>query len=693
MARYFRRAGFDVVILLVYTVITLIATWPMAPRLNTDFAGQDPDVWINPWATWWTEKAFTEGRDLYYTDLMFYPHGVSLAFHSFSHLNTLLALLLQSWLGSLGAHNATILLAHALSGYATFCLTRYLTRSLTGAFFAGLVFAFFPYRMEESAHPVIVSTQWIPLYLLFFVRFLKEGRIRLVVPAVLFFVFTACSSWHLMLFSCLLSGAYLVYALAVEHLHWSRQIVIGLFGFILVTLLILAPILYPIVQEQITASQSYVGVDLELGRGNDLIGFFLPPRNHIIWGDLVSPVYDQINRRTAYIGFIVIGLVVIGGWLNWSRARFWILVACVTLLVSLGPYLQIGGQATGIVVPWSAPFVWLFRHPFRFNVVLGLAVAVSSGIGLSALLHRLHARGPRWQWSVAGGAVVLLAFEYMAFPFPTVPAVVPDFYFNLARSSGSGAVLELPMGRQSSKPYLYYQMIHGRPLVEGVVSRTPLDAYEFIEEVPILRSLRACGEKTLPFADISPALGDLGEWGIDYVIVHKGVLQNDLATWLSVRGPAPSYEDSQVAAYNTRADYRPTTDGAHLLEACTAVQSMVDGSVSARPGEIVDVPLAWMTAVSPKEEYVLDLALVDQAGEVKQSSRYEVMPDIVAASQLEGQAYVATYRFQVSMHTAPGAYRLQVKVVPSGEVSKPVLSASITDVCVYASAAVNCRHK
>ena len=70
-------------------------TWPLALRLDTHFAGQDKDVWINPWATWWTEKAISEGQTLYYTNLMFYPRGVSLAFHSFIHVNTALALLFR----------------------------------------------------------------------------------------------------------------------------------------------------------------------------------------------------------------------------------------------------------------------------------------------------------------------------------------------------------------------------------------------------------------------------------------------------------------------------------------------------------------------------------------------------------------------------------------------------------------------
>ena len=185
--RRMRRRWVDLVIVIIYTCMTIAMTWPLVVYLDSHFAGRNIDVWINQWATWWTEKAISEGQSLYYTDLMFYPRGVSLAFHSFSHVNTALVLLLRPWLGDLGAHNATVLLAHALSGYAMFCLVRHIARSSLGAFFAGLVFAFFPYRMAESVHPVLVSTQWVPLYFLFLVRLVEEGRKRNVALAALFF--------------------------------------------------------------------------------------------------------------------------------------------------------------------------------------------------------------------------------------------------------------------------------------------------------------------------------------------------------------------------------------------------------------------------------------------------------------------------------------------------------------------------
>ena len=203
-----RRWWGDLLVVAAYLGLTIGMTWPVPLGLDSHFAGQDVDVWLNPWATWWTERALLEGQSLYHTNVIFYPQGVSLAFHSFFPAVTALALLLKPWLGMVGAHNGMVILAHALSGYGMFCLVRYLSSSRRGAFFAGLVFAFLPYRMAESPRLHLVSTQWLPLYVLFLIRLLKEGRRRHVLPAAVLFALNGLSGWHLMTLSIFLSTAY-----------------------------------------------------------------------------------------------------------------------------------------------------------------------------------------------------------------------------------------------------------------------------------------------------------------------------------------------------------------------------------------------------------------------------------------------------------------------------------------------------
>jgi hypothetical protein len=673
----------DSLVALVYALLTILMTWPVVLRLNTHFVGQSSDVWLNPWATWWTEQVLSTGQNLYQTDRLFYPHGVSLAFHSFSHVNTALTLLFRPLFGDLGAHNVTVLLAHALSGYAMFCLVRYLTRSSAGAFLSGFVFAFFPYRLSESVHPVLVSTQWMPLYFLCLLRLLRERRKRFAVAAALFFLLIALSSWHLMLFTAFLAAAYLCYLLLFERRRWSRTMVCHLVSLAIVTCVAVAPFMYPLARELLTAGDSYIGVDLDVGRGNDMMAFLLPADEHPFLGNLVETAHERIDdKHDAYMGVSVIGLSIVGCLRRWRRARFWLLLAVIVGLFSIGPSFKIYGLDTGILIPWSVPVVWLFRHPFRLNLLLGFALAVTSGLGLSVLVHWAKGKRSRWLWSLTGVVVALVVTEYLYLPFPTTAAVIPSFYSHLSATPRQDVILDLPMGRQPSKRYMHYQTVHAGPILEGHVSRTPLAAYSLVETNPLLRSLRACGEKALPPANLAPALGVLSEEGVDYVILHKGLVRPiSLDTWLEVRVEAPDYEDEYVAVYDTQQPSASPAGQAQLLEGCIAVRSpLADALVT--QGETIDVPVEWLVGSSVQEALVLELALVDEAGRAGQHHRYEVSDALMEWDG--GYRKTMHYPFQVDPLTSPGTYSLRSVLVPVDGEGESVLSAELLDVQVLA---------
>ncbi|MBN1889215.1 MAG: hypothetical protein JW850_14575 [Thermoflexales bacterium] len=675
------------IILAAYVALTVGMTWPTVLYLNSHFIGQNIDVWINQWATWWTEKAIFEGQSLYYTHFMFYPHGVSLAFHSFSHVNTALALLMRPLLGDLAAHNTTVLLAHAISGYAMFCLVRRLTHSAWSAFFAGLVFAFYPYRMAESVHPVLVSTQWMPFYFLFLIRLVEEGNKRNAAAAALFFVLTALSSWHLMILTVLASALYLLYLAVVERWRYSKTMLLNLALLAALTGLPLAPFLYPIVREQLTISQSYVGVELEVGKGNDLTAFLLPAEQHPVFKKLVIPVHARLKSiRAVYVGFVVIGLSLLGGLKCWKRSRFWVVLASLSMLASIDAPVQIGGNVLPITMPWSPPIIWLLRHPFRFNLLVGLGLAVSSGLGLSAALDWLAGARPGWRKPLAATTAALLLFEYLYLPFPTTPATASPYYSRLAASSEEGAVLDLPMGREPTRYYLYYQIMHGKPLVEGIVSRTSPEAYALIDTTPILRSLRNCGEDALPPAGL--ALQTMADNGITYVILHKQLVkQKSLDTWLDTRTADPDYEDQDIAVYSTHASLRASPGAAQLLEGCIAVRPLLTPTAPALQGQALEIPLEWIVGNSPQEEYVLELALVDATGEPRRRRYYEIVPGAFIVSWQMGKRHTAQYTFQLDSLLLPGDYSLWGSLVPLNRNKSPLLSAHVADIQIAASPA------
>ncbi|MCK4314183.1 MAG: hypothetical protein KAX24_00290, partial [Anaerolineae bacterium] len=145
MREFWQGQGRHLAVLGLFVGLTLVITYPLPLRMSQVLAGEDIDAYINPWVDWWTHHVLaTPGESLYYTDYLFYPDGVSLVLHSFSHTNTAVSLALQPWIGQPAAYNVTILLAYLLSAFGMYLLVEYLTASTVAGIVSGVVFAFNP---------------------------------------------------------------------------------------------------------------------------------------------------------------------------------------------------------------------------------------------------------------------------------------------------------------------------------------------------------------------------------------------------------------------------------------------------------------------------------------------------------------------------------------------------------------------
>src|SRR5512135_2740677 len=113
-------------VLLFFTVLTLLMTYPLITRLGSVYAGNNEDLWTFQWDNWWTRTALVHGFDTLYTHAQFYPLGVSLATHSLSYYNSIIWIPLSALFGDIAGYNITILLTFILSGYTMFKLAYYL---------------------------------------------------------------------------------------------------------------------------------------------------------------------------------------------------------------------------------------------------------------------------------------------------------------------------------------------------------------------------------------------------------------------------------------------------------------------------------------------------------------------------------------------------------------------------------------
>lgn len=649
-------------VLALLSLLTLAITYPLPVRMGQVLAGDNIDAYINPWADWWTYHVLsTPGEALYHTDYMFYPDGVSLVFHSFSHTNTVVSLALQPLLGQPAAYNVTILLAYLLSAYGMYFLIAYLTGSTEAGLVAGAIFAFNPYHVFESSHPVLVSTQWMPITVLFLMRWLRERKWRLLVLAAFFFLLNALTSWHLMTFLSLWLVVYGVYYLAIVREPPLQRRVTGLVAFVVAGALLVLPFIWPLIRELLSNSESYVSAKVGKELGMDLLTLIVPP-----WTWELPESVAFAGTTKGYLGIIAASLAGLGALKRGWKAGLWWGGGLLFLVIAVGPDLSFGGRAIdGLSFPWSRVFVPLLRRPFRFQLLVTFGLAGAAGYGWTIVRDRLG--GMRWKAALPVGlaaVLILTVLDFSRWPFPTVTPIVSPFYERLASEPGEFAIAPFPANRQNSKYHLYYQTIHGKKILGGVVSRTPVEASSFMDSSDVVRALRRVAPDLAQFTDVSQGFTSLADLDIRYVVFHKDQMSpqmvDDVREYLMLR---PAYEDLQLMVFRTdlQADRDYVLDQM-LTPALGLLRAAVSSGDRVRQGTIVDLEIYWAAPQTPERDLVMVLKLVDPVGGVAQVTRVPIGSGPSTTHWEPGTLIIRSYRVRVNAAVAPGQYDLRVGV-------------------------------
>lgn len=582
-------------VLTLFIVLTVVMTYPLAIEITSLLPGSI-DIFSYLWIFWYTTQ-FTphilDVNSIFYTNYVFYPDGVPvIAF--FSTYNQVLFNLMAPLLGVVVTSNILYLSSFILSGFGAYLLCKHITREDISAIVAGIIFAFCPYHFDHAlvGHMGAMTMQWIPFCVLFLLKTFEDRKIIDTVLAAVFFILVAMSDQQYTVFTGIFLALLVGYQWIIRRsLRFDRRDIGLLALFSILSLLVIVPLNYGNIMAALSSSNY-----LKPGSGEaafysaDLLNFLIPSVNHPIIGDFVNNVYynnaagdKNTWEGTVFIGFSTLALVMYGAIKERTIDRwFWMGSAAFFALLSLGPILHVHGQTAffghEIPLPFSllaqiVPGLSNTRTPGRFEVITALSIAVLAGIGLAQLRRDLAARqigeSAKGKLKVIVPALftMLILFEYLAVPFATTSAAVPDFYNSLAKEPGDFAVIEIPATVNYTTGIMveYYQTVHNKKMVGGQLPRMPETSRDFELNTPVVYDLTYMTTYEDVFRQDSRKIGAsiLSEYEIRYIIIHKKAMSQDklsvIQNTINKTDVASKtvFSDDDMTVYKVKVDSEP----------------------------------------------------------------------------------------------------------------------------------------
>jgi len=693
----FRKTGTLVAILLAYAGVAVGMTWPLILRIATHLPGGTSDALVHYWNGWWIRQALTTGQSPFYTSYLFHPRGISLAYHNFAWLNIAAWLVLQPFTGGFVAYNLSLLANLTLCGYAAFLLAHELTGDRRAAFLAGLIYQCWPFRLAQLDHPNLISTQWIPLFLLFTIRVLRHRRWQDGLLAGAFLALTGYTRWQLLIPAAILGGLYLVGTLP-RWWPWRRHVALPLLLASIVAALALAPPALFLARQWRTASADLLVQGEERTMQTDLLAYVTPGRSHPLLGAFTGPAYERYyadrsegRRFPAYVGAVTLILALAGIWKARRACAPWALMALALILLALGPVLRVGGQLyPAVPMPYilvaRSFVVRLLRFPDRFNMSLALPAAVLAGHGIAALLARLRRRGQGGAAAAAcllGGAIL---FDYLAAPVLLQHPQPSPIYARLAAELDEFAVLNLPINPQQSKLYMFAQVIHQRPILQGKTARFPEGTYAYLDGQPWLRGLRQSDEMSPQLTDVSRQLAALADDGVRYVILHKDLVDaGRLARWQRYLLTTPRFEDEQIAVYATHPLAGRDFSLADPLTPDLGPIRVIPSADCLNPGDVLEVDVGWGAIASPGRDFDVKLALAAEGDVVHQEETFPLSPSWPTGEWPANAVAWGTYVLHTHPSLPAGEYTVTLALVDPTTVASQGRQATVGQVAVRQS--------
>lgn len=449
--------------LLFFLGATLLLTWPLAVSPGS-VATQRPDHHSRVWNAWLVQQVITgDAASLYETEALYHPRGISLAKHTLSLVNAVPTALLGMRMPLEDAARWIDVAHFVFSGFCFFLLARYLSGCVLGALLAGLLWSFAPYHLHYLPQVNLSTLEFLPLFALFLMRTWREGGWKNLLGAVLSAGLIAASAEYYLIYAALLGGGLVLGArLWDRETPWLLGVRRSLWVGVGSGLLVLA-VAWPLVHEAFFGTASAVLIKSQRQTpSNDLLGFR--------W--IAGPPQRYVVSWLTMLGYTSLALLLLGA-RRVLRQPFWLILAVLAFVMSLGPELLIAAENTGIAMPGALmrkiPGLSMLRKADRLMVLIQFSTCVLVAYAWADIASRLSSARAR---RIAGTlALVLMALELNGAPYSLRPQRHSTALAALAADEQVDSVVNLPVVSAGATAWWNSeQLLHRKNIVGGYVT-------------------------------------------------------------------------------------------------------------------------------------------------------------------------------------------------------------------------------
>ncbi|GAB4547638.1 MAG: hypothetical protein OHK0023_09350 [Anaerolineae bacterium] len=563
----------------VYGAAILLITAPDSLNFSRRILGAGYGDSFEPMRlAWWFNYAFRNGLNPFQQSLLAYPEGFFSATQWAQPLIYVPTALLGFILDPTAAFNVWLLIVMVLNGMSLYWFCRELLRDVPqwprtlASLIGGLVFMAFPTMQGQLSSGQInpLSLYGIPIALIAALRILdgRSSRREIWLGGLALWI-TGLGNYIFAVFVVLPIALFGVAWWLATRQKLTRRMLAQLLAMCLLSALLLTPFYAPLLAESLSGAFAGLREGGSMRYSTDLLAF-AAPSPFTTFGKTLdyshAAVGSNATEGAAYLGVVTLALVGVALITRQKRASLWLVIAFGCGVFSLGPILKVNGMPlqvslsgveTYLPLPWALlqelPVINISRTPGRFNLITGMMLGILASLGASVILPRLRRKSLQVVISVV--ACLLMVAEYQLFaPFPTHPAAIPKYFYDLAQRADLRAVLEVPASDLLAQKFaLHHQMAHHKPLVLGHVwRRTPVDP----AKAEIL-SAAALGKafNLMDGAPLTPRMvrALLHSAGADVIVYHFYVLDRAKITAYaeSIFGP-PIHTDQDRAIFEVR---------------------------------------------------------------------------------------------------------------------------------------------